>query len=532
MPSAQARLAELVEWQPDADAIALAEANLAAAQANYEAAANKDAAAGNSLTSVRVTLEQAQAALADAQAAYAIAFDPARDWELTDTRQATALENERAAAERNLEKAEGALDIAQANYNLAVANLNNDSATSAQAAIVNAEQALARAQTGPTDAEITSAQLSVQQAQIGLAQAELALIQAQINLEAAQTALVNTTLLSPIDGIVVAVNAQPGESVSTAPFITIADLTQPLLEVFMDETDLDKVGLNYEVEVVFDALPDDLFIGHVVQVDPMLTMVDGVTAVRALVLLDADSFNKPQTLPVGMNAAAIVLDAQLKPAAPRLVHGLDPNLGVGARRMDGNIVEDRAQHLEQSLLVGFDAPVFGLDGQFHRVAVLAHVVADTVSRLIDDFRDIGFLDGELHQARFDLGQIQDDVDEPHQILGGVVDAIDVLAHPGVRDFRRFLMDQAAVADHGVEGRPQLVAHPGEEFGLVQADPVRRHDRCPQLVGCPAALANLVLQLDTGIEDAGIIDRHRRDVAQRGDGGDDAQNDQRDGRYVV
>ncbi|MCB0009880.1 MAG: biotin/lipoyl-binding protein, partial [Anaerolineales bacterium] len=151
--SAQARLAELVEWQPDTDAIALAEANLAAAQANYEAAANKDAAAGNSLTSVRVTLEQAQAALADAQAAYAIAFDPARDWELTDSRQATALENERAAAERNLEKAEGALAIAQANYNLAVANLNNDSATSAQAAIVNAEQALARAQTGPTDAE-------------------------------------------------------------------------------------------------------------------------------------------------------------------------------------------------------------------------------------------------------------------------------------------------------------------------------------------------------------------------------------------
>ncbi|MCA9984131.1 MAG: efflux RND transporter periplasmic adaptor subunit [Anaerolineales bacterium] len=312
--SAQARLAELVEWQPDTDAIALAEANLAAAQANYEAAANKDAAAGNSLTSVRVTLELAQAALADAQAAYAIAFDPARDWELTDTRQATALENERAAAERNLEKAEGALAIAQANYNLAVANLNNDSATSAQAAIVNAEQALARAQTGPTDAEITSAQLSVQQAQIGLAQAELALIQAQINLEAAQTALVNTTLLSPIDGVVVAINAQPGESVSTAPFITIADLTQPLLEVFMDETDLDKVGLNYEVEVVFDALPDDLFIGHVVQVDPMLTMVDGVTAVRALVLLDADSFNKPQTLPVGMNAAVEIIGGRTEGA--------------------------------------------------------------------------------------------------------------------------------------------------------------------------------------------------------------------------
>ena len=82
----------------------------------------------------------------------------------------------------------------------------------------------------------------------------------------------------------------------------------------MDETDLDKVGLNYEVEVIFDALPDDLFIGHVVQIDPKLTMVDGVTAVRALVRLDPESFNKPQTLPVGMNAAVEVIGGRAEGA--------------------------------------------------------------------------------------------------------------------------------------------------------------------------------------------------------------------------
>jgi len=312
--SAQAKLDELVNWQPDADALALAEANIAAAQVNYDSAVNRDASAGNSVTSSRVSFELAQSSLADAQAAYNVAFDPGRDWELTDPRQATALENERYAAERNLDKAEGALEIAQANYYLAAGNVNNDSATTVQASLVNSEQALVKAQTGPTDAEIEAAELQVQQAQIGMAQAELSFTQAQINLEAAQEAMELTALVTPVDGVVVAVNAQPGESVGTTSFITIADLTQPLLEVYLDETDLDKIGLDYEVEVIFDALPEDVFVGRVVQIDPKLSMVDGVTAVRGLVLLDPESFNKPQTLPVGMNAAIEVIGGRAEGA--------------------------------------------------------------------------------------------------------------------------------------------------------------------------------------------------------------------------
>ncbi|GAG54515.1 unnamed protein product, partial [marine sediment metagenome] len=219
---------------------------------------------------ISVTFELAQSSLVDAQAAYNIAFDPGRDWELDDPRLATPLENERFAAVRNLEKAEGAVNIAQANYYLAAGSVNNDTATTVQASLVNSEQALVTAQTGPTDAKIEAAQLQVQQAQIGMAQAELSFNQAQINFEAAKEELAQTALVTPVDGVVVAVTAQPGESVSTTSFITIADLTQPLLEVYLDETDLDKIGLDYEVEVIFDALPDDVFVGRVVQVDPKL----------------------------------------------------------------------------------------------------------------------------------------------------------------------------------------------------------------------------------------------------------------------
>ncbi|MBK8986148.1 MAG: hypothetical protein IPM39_08705 [Chloroflexi bacterium] len=89
-------------------------------------------------------------------------------------------------------------------------------------------------------------------------------------------------------------------------------MSQPLLEVYLDETDLAMVGLNYEVDVVFNALPDETFTGRVILVDPQLTNTSGVTAVRALVQLD--SFAKPQTLPVGMNATVEVISGRAEGA--------------------------------------------------------------------------------------------------------------------------------------------------------------------------------------------------------------------------
>jgi multidrug efflux pump subunit AcrA (membrane-fusion protein) len=74
------------------------------------------------------------------------------------------------------------------------------------------------------------------------------------------------------------------------------------------------VGLGYEAEVVFDALPDDTFTGQVIQVDPQLVDSNGVTAVRAVLQLNTDSFAKPQTLPVGLNATVEVIGGQTQNA--------------------------------------------------------------------------------------------------------------------------------------------------------------------------------------------------------------------------
>ncbi|MCP4428789.1 MAG: HlyD family efflux transporter periplasmic adaptor subunit [Chloroflexi bacterium] len=317
---AQASLDDLLNWELDADEIAQAEAVLASAQASYNAALGQSAASGNSILVQQISLDQAQRSLVDAEEAYTTAFDPGRDWELNDPRRATALENERDAAENNLLRAQESLQVAQANYNSTVATSGSGSVASAEAAVLNAELALAAVQDGPTEDEITAAETAVRQAQLAYQQALLnqeaaflSLEQAQLNLAAAQETLAATELIAPMDGVVTAINYHVGEQVAGA-FLTAANLDPPTVEVYVDETDMSMVGLDFEVEVIFDALPDDVFTGHVVQIDPQLSNVNGVTAVRALVQLDAASFAKPQTLPIGLNATVDVIGGRAENA--------------------------------------------------------------------------------------------------------------------------------------------------------------------------------------------------------------------------
>ena len=260
-----------------------------------------------------------------------IAHDPGRDWELyiddpscktgeqfpncSGQPYSDALETEREAADNALQRATDNLAIAQANYNAAVTSTNSSSSTNAQTSILNAQLALKAAQEGPAEDDILAAETAVRQAELGYQQAllnkeldeKIGVAQAELTLQTAQNALADTELIAPAGGTVMAISASPGEIVSAGQLITLADLSQPILEVYLDETDLDKIAVDYEVEVIFDALPDEVFTGRVVEVDPMLSDLNNVTTVRALVRLDEASFSKPQTLPVGLNAAVEVI---------------------------------------------------------------------------------------------------------------------------------------------------------------------------------------------------------------------------------
>ncbi len=329
LEEAQASLDDLLNWEPDPDEIAQAEANLAAAEASYSAARGQESASYASSQISAISLEQAKQGVVDAQAAYETAYDPGREWELyiddpscktgeqhpncTGEPYSDKIERERAAAESAVSRAQDNLEIAQLQYNSSLSSSNISSSTNAQGNVLGSELALQAAQSGPTEDEISAAQKAVRQSELALQQVllnresnQLSLEQSKMNVAAAETALDDVVLTAPMAGTIMAVNGAVGET-AVSGLIVLADLEQPLVEISLDETDLDKVGLNFEVEVEFDALPDEVFSGHIIQVDPQLTDVSGVSIIRALVLLDENSFAKPQTLPVGLNATVEVI---------------------------------------------------------------------------------------------------------------------------------------------------------------------------------------------------------------------------------
>jgi HlyD family secretion protein len=166
----------------------------------------------------------------------------------------------------------------------------------AQNNVYQAWEALQILQSGPTTDTIMRAELEADQA-------TLALEEARSDLEAAE-------LRAPIAGTVVEVTAVAGEYVDTSPFITLADLEEPVLQFWVEESDMRGVAVGNRVEIIFEALPDDTFTGEVIRVDPALVTVDGTLAVQAWASVDLASH--PANLLGGMNADVEVISAEAR----------------------------------------------------------------------------------------------------------------------------------------------------------------------------------------------------------------------------
>ena len=264
----------------EADA-GLAQANLDSAQADYGEAIALAAHSGDQLTSARVSLAQTVGALEETQEDYDESWDPARDWELYDRRFSTLLENERDATEAALEDAQYDLQVAQANYNLVAVEIDESAARNAEVKVIDAQVSLA---SEPLELE----------------QLKLALTKARLNLEAAQRNLEETTLIAPLDGTIIDVVVEVGETVGLDPVVTLADLKTPLLRFWVEEEDFSSVAVGNPVSIVFDGLPDDTFSGEITRVDPELVTVDGTPAIQAWASVNRAS--QPINLLSGLSA--------------------------------------------------------------------------------------------------------------------------------------------------------------------------------------------------------------------------------------
>ena len=131
---------------------------------------------------------------------------------------------------------------------------------------------------GPRREEIDQAQAALAQAQAQFRlvhdgprrevkdQARARVEQAKASLQAAEIKLGYAAVTSPLDGVVLSKNAEPGEYVAPGtPIVTVADIENVWLRAYVDERDVgtDRVRLNDEAEVTTDAYPGKIYKGRV-----------------------------------------------------------------------------------------------------------------------------------------------------------------------------------------------------------------------------------------------------------------------------
>ena len=207
-----------------------------------------------------------------------------------------------ATARGNLENAQSNLVTLAANVQVDEANLAKSEANvKYQAATAKRSQDLFASGVVSTDANdltqstLGQAQADVQAQQANVAQAKAQLQQAKSQVTAmegalkqAETNLRYTTILSPIDGTVVARNIDVGQSVAAtlqAPnvFTVAQDLTRMQVYAATDESDTGNIHVGIPVTFQVDAFPTELFQGRVSAVRLNATTVQNVVTYNTVI---------------------------------------------------------------------------------------------------------------------------------------------------------------------------------------------------------------------------------------------------------
>ena len=312
-----------------------AQANVEQARAGLDQAraAVEQSRAGVSDAQARVlaaksTTQNQQAGVTSAQANLEV-LKAQRDDAQSFLRQQQSLVASGVIAQRDLEMAETSFKTAEAKYNQAVAQLSQ--AVLSEQSASTAGLAQSQAQSRQATAQVSQSVSNVKHAEAQVQQAVAALDLAQINLS-------NTTIRSPIDGIVVSRDVDVGQTVAaslSAPTLfTIAnDLSQMQVIANIDQADIGQVGNAKEATFTVDAFPDREFKGTIKEVRLNPQTVQNVVTYN--VVLDVN--NADQILKPGMTANLAITIGERPDVmkVPNAALRFAPQT-TGTRRRDGN----------------------------------------------------------------------------------------------------------------------------------------------------------------------------------------------------
>jgi HlyD family secretion protein len=156
-----------------------------------------------------------------------------------------------------------------------------------------------------------SAQANLAVSRAEIAKAEGMLAQSKAALDNAEEDLRNSTIVSPIDGLVLSRDVNVGDAVSSilvlgsqaTPIMTIGDISEVYVQGKVDEADIGKVYLNQPARIVVESFKDKKFTGKVTKISPLGKEKDNVTTFEVRVSIA----NSTGELKASMSANAEIL---------------------------------------------------------------------------------------------------------------------------------------------------------------------------------------------------------------------------------
>jgi HlyD family secretion protein len=125
----------------------------------------------------------------------------------------------------------------------------------ARAQVERARAAIKLAETNRLELKRREQEIAVRKAEIERAKAGVSMIDAQLD---------DTTVTSPINGVVLVKSAEAGEVLAAgATVVTIGDLDRPWLRAFIGEKDLGRIKLGGKVKLTTDSYPGKVYWGRI-----------------------------------------------------------------------------------------------------------------------------------------------------------------------------------------------------------------------------------------------------------------------------
>jgi HlyD family secretion protein len=167
----------------------------------------------------------------------------------------------------------------------------------------------------PSAADLATAQAVVARAEAAAASAQASIAEARAALSVDETNLRKASIRSPIDGMVLARNVDPGNAVAASlqavTLFTLAeDLARMKLAVSVDEADVGQVRTGQKATFTVSAYPSRDYPATISRVSYGSTTKDNVVTYEA----DLEVDNTDLTLRPGMSATASILAAQRRSA--------------------------------------------------------------------------------------------------------------------------------------------------------------------------------------------------------------------------